>query len=309
MPAIKIGKGVRGVRIENVAIKGFDVGIEASGAEFSVNNADFQDVSQAFDVSDSQAQIANTRIARAPKSKTGWRKINGPPLPVFCPNCKGVFASRHYNFGGAYFNLLGNEEPCPNCGYEHAVLSEGVFNLTSEVVHVLSAPDMTYVMLQSLNAVAADVIAGRIEIGTAIERIETISPSLGEVAKKSLSISARVAGWLLGPGIAIIAAFYSVEAVKLAEAQLEIAQEQLDLQKKQDSNQHDAILEEILKHLPRGHPSVEVDSQDNAGAGKGTSPKPTESEAAAKGDRLKARDLRRNADKQRRNEFGRARHR
>ncbi|TGV61655.1 hypothetical protein EN784_04610 [bacterium M00.F.Ca.ET.141.01.1.1] len=311
MPETKPAKA-RGVLIENVSIEGCNVGIKVSGADLTAKNIDFRNVRQAFDVSDSRAQISSTRITHGPDASkgenSGWRKSNGPPLPVFCSNCKSVFASRHYNFGGTYFNLWDNEEPCIKCGNEHAALSEGVFDLAREVVRVLSAPDMTHVMLQCLNSIAADMISGRIAAGSAIEKIAAVSPSLGEVAKKALAVSGTVAAWIVGTGIALFSAYYGVKAVNLSETQLAIAQEQLELQK-QDSGQQDAVLKQILQHLPRGEPDLKVHRDDDAKAGEDAAAEPTKGKAAGKGDRLKARDLRRKVEVRRRNEFGRARHR
>jgi hypothetical protein len=53
------------------------------------------------------------------------------------------FPSRNYNFGGLYFEAWDNEEPCPECGFERAKLSEGIFDLKKDAVRVLSAPDIT----------------------------------------------------------------------------------------------------------------------------------------------------------------------
>ncbi|MER9270459.1 hypothetical protein [Mesorhizobium sp. M0643] len=307
MAGIKID-GAKGVRIENMSFHGFDVGIEGKNVGLSVKNVHFHNVGQAFDLSGSQAQISSTRISQAAGTKTTRVERNGPPLPVFCSNCKSIFGSRHYNFSGALFNLWDNEEPCINCGDHRARLSEGIFDLTKDVVRVLSAPDMTYVMLQSLNAIAADVIAGRIETGKAIEKIAALSPGLGDVARRGLTIGGQAACWVVATGIAVFSAYYAVKAANLAEAQVTIAQEQLDLQR-QDAGQQDAILEEILKRLPRGDASPKVDGNDDASAREGATAEPAKSKATVKTDRLKARDLRRKAEKQRRNDLGRARHR
>jgi hypothetical protein len=156
------------IRLRNVHISGAHTGIKSDGPiDLITENVTFDNVRQPYDISGARsADISGTRITNDPKarrpsstkkSSLGWQKINGPPLPAFCPSCKSIFPSRNYNLGGAYFNAWDNEETCPECGFENAKLAEGIFDLASEAVKVLSAPNITHAMLLALRNACAQI--------------------------------------------------------------------------------------------------------------------------------------------------------
>src|SRR5580700_4480252 len=144
------------IHYANNSFTNLDVGIRAKGpVDITAENNYFHNVGTPYDIAGARsADIRGTRITNDPKftnrntrAFAGWTKPNGPPLPAFCPSCKSIFPSKNYNFGGRFFTVWGNEETCPECGFEHAKLSEGIFDLASEAVKVLSAPDITHAML------------------------------------------------------------------------------------------------------------------------------------------------------------------
>ena len=191
--AIKVGAGVN-VTLKNVSFSGSQIGLHAGpGASITATDLTFDRVETPYDLEGvKSATIRGTRITNDPKqssttrSKTpGWRKLNGPPLPAFCPQCKSIFPSRNYNLSGAYFNTWDNEETCPECGFEHAKLSEGVFNLEEETVRVLSAPDFTYAMLQQAKRVADEIIAGNIDEKDGARAFGAISPKFTDLISKA----------------------------------------------------------------------------------------------------------------------------
>jgi hypothetical protein len=170
------------------------VGISTDGpVDIIAENNYFHNVGTPYDIAGARsADIHGTRITNDPKLTNrntrafmGWTKPNGPPLPAFCPSCKSIFPSKNYNFGGAYFNAWNNEETCPECGFEHSKLSEGTFNLALEAVKVLSAPDITHVMLAALRKASDEVVAGKIEPENAAAELD---PKLGAVFRKAFRL-------------------------------------------------------------------------------------------------------------------------
>lgn len=119
------------------------------------------------------------------------------PLPIFCPSCKAVSFSRKYNFEGCYFYSFGNTETCPSCG-QQALLSEGVFDLTGEVLEIVSGPDFTYAMHTALRGILDAVERGDVPQDTAIYQIGRIAPALGASLIKAAKFGGGVVTLLIG---------------------------------------------------------------------------------------------------------------
>jgi hypothetical protein len=182
------------IHLKNIHISNCKGGIKIDGpADIVADNVTFDNVERPWDVSGvCLADVRGTRIKNDPKrtrkgktASIGWTKTNGPPLLAFCPECKTVFSSANYNFGGSIFNAWNNEETCPECGNEHALLSEGLFDLTQETVRVLSAPDFTHAMLQDAKRIADEVIAGSLDEAEAVCQFESISPEFKKLLEKA----------------------------------------------------------------------------------------------------------------------------
>ncbi len=218
--AVHVGTGST-IDIKNAAIANSEIGIRGEpGSTIAASNNTFDRVETPFDLEGvKSATVSGTRIANDPKatigrrsSSVGWRRINGPPLPAFCPQCKAVFPSANYNFGGAYFHAWNNEETCVECGFEHALLSEGVFNLEAETVRILSAPDFTYVMLQRAKQVADDVIAGRLDSKTGNRAFAEISPKLAKLISRApefLFNATTLIATVIAAYATVVAAYYA----------------------------------------------------------------------------------------------------
>ncbi len=179
------------IKLKNVHIAGGQTGISTEGpVQIEAENVTFDNVRTPWDLStESSGTVRGSRVKNDPKMKStvGWRRPKGPPLPAFCPLCKTVFSSRNYVFAGQYWQFWGNEEPCIKCGHEHALLSEGVFDLTRDAVRVLSAPDITHAMLQSLAEALKDAQSDTLTPDQTIRRAESIVPGIGAILVTGLS--------------------------------------------------------------------------------------------------------------------------
>lgn len=148
------------------------------------------------------------------------------PLPIFCPSCKEVSFSRKYNFEGCYFYSFGNTETCPSCG-QQAELSEGVFNLTGDVLEIVSAPNVTHAMHAALRSILEAIDDGALTPEAAIDEVAKVSPPLAASLKAALAVGATVLGLMF----AGLTCYYTRVQAKNADAQTHIAQQSLDLEK------------------------------------------------------------------------------
>lgn len=320
---IKAGPG-SSWKLKDIHIKNTEVGIEgAEGSHISSSEVSFENVQEPYKVRGT-AKVTGNRISSDPKQRQsknsafGYQKVIGPPLPVFCPNCKAIFPSRNYKFGGRFFESWDNEEPCPECRFEHAKLSEGLFDLSKEAVRVLSAPDITFAMLAAIEKVATDVRTGVATPEQAAEKLDQISAPVGDLWRRALAVGATTIGLLVG----VIGTYYARESVVLGrrqvvlgEQQVEIGREQLRLQK--DSNT-DKILEDVLSQLKQCiftlnglkhyDPKPSVDENDPGNPAKNEAPSETGSVKLKPKRKTKARNIRQKLDAERRKAFGRARH-
>jgi hypothetical protein len=268
MPAIKLGGG-SSVTLRDVHIRGFDVGVQGDpGSSVQAEGVSFDNVRQPWDLAgEAPSQISGTRIANDPKAvqapnKTtiGWRRPAGPPLPAFCPRCKAIFPSRNYNIGSSKFYSRDNEETCPHCRFEHAKLSDGLFDLTAEAVSILQGPDITFATLAALAAIAQSTTENRITPEQAVARFTKADPRIGTLFNRALSLGPTAVSYL-SAAVGIAALIYAHvgtlaglesrdlarEQTALARAQTEMAQEALRIQKQPSSSDH--ALEKVVEGL------------------------------------------------------------
>lgn len=180
--------------IENLRISGVETGVSIKDTDFDARNISFDNVETPWDIQGGSGSITGSRITNDPKislrrgtinkSRVGWRRPNGPPLPAFCPKCKAVFPSRNYNIGSSEFWGFDNDETCPNCRYEHAKVADGLFDLSKETVAIIIAPEFSHAMLSQAAQIAASIVSGEISVTSAAEKIGFISPELASLFKK-----------------------------------------------------------------------------------------------------------------------------
>lgn len=241
--------------LKNLTIVGGKRGISvAPGASAGFENITFDNVETPFEIeSAASIEMTGTKIINDPKNRTtartrtssGWRRPSGPPLPAFCPQCKQIFASKNYVFGGQFYSLWDNSEECPSCGHE-AKLSEGTFNLSAEMVKVISAPDLTYAMLRAISEISEDLLMAKITTSEAIKLAEQAAPSYAKILKAAISHGAAV--------VVFLAAAATIAAYPLLQEQTRIAREGLEVAKKQPpqddlSAQNQRLLETILQAM------------------------------------------------------------
>ena len=176
-------------------------------------------------------------------------------LPVYCPDCRGVFLSRCYNVAGTNVRLWNNTEPCIFCGSRRAHLSEGVFNIVGDVVEILVAPQATLAAFQRLAAVANDVSAGKISTEEGIKRAEAITPGLGAVMSKWIAAN------LLGLAALILQGYQLMDA-------------------KADDAERDAQIERLIRATERLQTQQQASQDSPAKAAKAKNRKARRADAA-----------------------------
>lgn len=302
------------ITLKDLYIKDSRNGIQIVGpAVLDASGITFDGVEKPWDIDPrARGTIQGTRIRNDPKVRNptnrvskGWRRLAGPPLPAFCPTCKCIFGARNYPFAGMYWEFWNNEEVCPNCGFEHAKLSEGIFNLARETVEVLSAPDMTFALMAALAATTESFARKRTGSAKALTEIGGYSPKLAHIFKKAMRHG--------GAAVIFVA---TIVGVFVAWESLKVGKEQLQLQKDAST---DRLLGEILEEFrrPDGGVLVIPRQMPNNSANKPNPTGPSKAEANEKSDtmegatnrRTKNRYLRKASDVKRRENFGGARHR
>jgi hypothetical protein len=253
------------IGFENVYLRGASVGIKSERpVHIRGRKLHFDDVETPFDLAPgSTADLEGTRISRDPKknptpktgSRIGWTPAltSGPPLPSFCPNCKTVFASANYKFSGPYFWLWGNEDTCPECGYEHAKLAEGIFDLTTEAVKVLTAPDMTHAMLRSIGSIMESLLSGAMTERDATSELEAISQPVANL----LAVAGQhgpTAAMYVTLVIAVITLMYQIESVKL---------------QRESNSTSDIVIEHVLSEMSEIKLILQENSKENSVEGDG----------------------------------------
>lgn len=263
MPAIKIDTNAP-VRLSNVHFANWDVAIQSNaGASVEADNLSFDNVRVPFDLAgNAESRVQGTRIINDPKAKeqsrgkafSGWRRPHGPPLPAFCPNCKTVFPSRNYNFGSSRFYSRDNEETCSECRFEHAKLSDGLFDLAGNAVRALDAPDITHAMLAAINRIASAAVSEKLTPEQTIKDIEKVKPPIANYLRTALTLFGPTGMAYVAAALSVAAIVYAhvqtgatLESLDLDREQTQIAREALTLQKEQSSP--DKVLERIVDEL------------------------------------------------------------
>ena len=225
------------IKLENVRISSAHTGIKSDGpVDLDLKNVTFSNVQVPLDIAGAKSvNIRGSRVTDDPKPRrkipptatrniVGWRRVNGPPLPVFCSSCKTIFPSRNYIFGGMYFNCWDNEEQCPECGDELAKLSEGVFDLTKATIQILSAPDITYAIILALRDLLNDIETGNIDPEQVVKRANALNPAIGALLTKYL----RFGYGAIMLVATVVAAIYAERLMKLRKKKSRLALSRYD---------------------------------------------------------------------------------
>ena len=246
VPLIYLEPGAR-LNIKNVAIVGGEVGIEGgAGSAINAHGLHFDNVKQPFSFPDGAGptSLAQTRISNDPKagtiSQTGWRKA-GPALPAYCPKCKAVFPSKNYQLNSPRFLSDDNEETCENCRYPHAKVSDGIFNLTKELIEIIQAPDFTLDMFEDLRKASEELSSGQISAAQIIPVYDSINSQLGKIITRAFKEYGTSA-------IAYLSLAVALATYALQKEGTDVAKEQLRLQIESNTSS-DAATAQVLQAL------------------------------------------------------------
>jgi hypothetical protein len=107
-------------------------------------------------------------------------------IPVSCPACGAVFASRGFVFSGNIQNLQmsGNKESCPFCG-SAADVAEGIFNITDSIISIISAPTITKTMLVALESSVKNAYLNKTPKDELADEVTKIDPSFGDLIRNA----------------------------------------------------------------------------------------------------------------------------
>lgn len=204
--------GAKGLRLEGNFFGG--MGIRASApADFTAVDNLFVGVDQAFSIAGGEAEVRGTRITggapRSGRSFYGYERSSSPPVPAFCPRCKSVFKSTHYQFASWRVYFKGNLDVCPNpeCGFDGAEVAEGLLDLSGAVVRIILADGFTRDMVAALDETASLLAAGEISEGQAVSQLAAIMPSLKERLGFFLGRGKAPILWFIG----IVAFFQAID--------------------------------------------------------------------------------------------------
>lgn len=206
MRGILDATGVQNLRIENCTFADAPVGVSSdTPINLQTDNCTFKNVGQAFSMAGGTADVRRTRIydpeladrtSSGPRAFAGYQRVQ-KPLPAMCGTCKSVFPSVRYGFYSSKFYSTDNIESCRVCGAFDAKLAEGLFDLSKEVIEVLTGPDVTYAMLQAILTVARGAISGGWTDTQIADQLGRTAPRLQGIIKRSAPYGAAALMWIL----------------------------------------------------------------------------------------------------------------
>jgi hypothetical protein len=106
-------------------------------------------------------------------------------IPAFCLTCGRVFPSQILNVigGNVRLHAMGNIETCQYCG-GMAQTADGVFEITGNILRVVSAPQITRDMLAELRAVVTKAFLAKEPLEQVAQEVEAIHPSFGPLVRR-----------------------------------------------------------------------------------------------------------------------------
>lgn len=104
-----------------------------------------------------------------------------PMIPAFCDSCGTAFESGIFIEDCLNVTLSGNKAgPCPKCGSMGSVI-DGVFNVSRDLIEIISAPAWTIDRLERLAALLAAIRDTRDDPQAALDRAKSQEPELRNV--------------------------------------------------------------------------------------------------------------------------------
>jgi hypothetical protein len=127
-------------------------------------------------------------------------------LPAFCPTCKTVFPSGFVVQQATNTSFSGNRATCPVCHNPDAKVIDGTFDIASDVIKIISAPEFTVEILKAFAAIAKSLSEGKIPEQQAISEANNLSPKLGQLLRGAANKLTDVA--LIATLTAVLVAHY-----------------------------------------------------------------------------------------------------
>jgi len=78
--------------------------------------------------------------------------------------------------------MSGNKESCPFCG-SAADVAEGIFNITNNIISVISSPSVTKTMLVALETSIKNAYINKTPKGELADEVTKIDPSFGDLVR------------------------------------------------------------------------------------------------------------------------------
>jgi len=117
-------------------------------------------------------------------------------IPAFCDSCGAAFPSGIVVDNCSNIHLSGNKAgPCPRCGGMGSVI-DGVFNVTGNIIEILSAPTRTIDQLQKLAGIIKSAAAEKKSSEEIAKDIKNEVPELSAVAGYIPTNAAELVAWL-----------------------------------------------------------------------------------------------------------------
>lgn len=185
------------ITVSGGQFKNLDVGIETAGADLSIEDTNFENVTQPVKVSGGSVQARNvtsdlpqvepsTESGSRRRVYGGWEPPTGPRVPCCCASCGSIFASRSFTIFNAGFHSFGNVETCPICRQLEGRVAIGLFEIAHDVVRLISGPEVTSQQLKFLQSLSTALNSGEIGVTEAIAEAETSFPSLAASLKMAV---------------------------------------------------------------------------------------------------------------------------
>ena len=105
-------------------------------------------------------------------------------IPAYCPSCGAIFKSRLISMSGNVSNtsLIGNMESCPFCN-SMAKTAEGVFDISDNILKVISSPEITKQMLHEFSGIVKKAYKNKLDIDTLAKEADKINPEFGSLVR------------------------------------------------------------------------------------------------------------------------------